>query len=760
MDATLNTMSSSELSPLFAIVSPQSDGLQHTLASVCSHRTLSGDVVIVVPSGCEDKARTLAAEFDCFFTIEILSVAWNSKESVDLFVFDTLNLLKPRCLTTDLLFIMSGVVVPSGWDRRLQTVALSDAKIATVFPLCDGFTLFAIQPESEPLATNPDAIDRLVFGLSVKSYAELPCFYYGCVYFKKSFFNVIAKQGLGFHGSRDPWWWQLAQQITEAGGSHVLCDHLYVTECAKISGGADNFAKKVPYLQSMLRAHPLAGLRHAVHDARQRGVNFQALPGYDTMPVQLHLMHSWGGGLELWVRNYCQGDNSRVNLVLKPEGTWGAFGQRLILYASLEDAQPLRHWDLPLSIRATDLSNLAYRQILDEIIHDFCVDVIIVSSLIGHSLDALNSGKKTVVVAHDYYPYCPAISIYNNGLCAACEQETIQECFKENPQNRYFKNISAREWLALRESYIDYLVTNKIDVVVPTHSVARNLKQLDSRFEKVYFHHIEHGLSLKLPNLKWERQYSSQGKLRVIVLGSVAVSKGGAVLKECLPELLKFAELYLVGCGPEGLVWQKTAGVEVIEHYDRGELADIFARIQPDVGLLLSICPESFSYTLSELMAMGIPPVASEIGSFQDRISSGRNGFLVPAQADKVIELLTLLAGDRLLLRRVADELRSVNLRTLKEMVADYHHLTPLNDSRKLKYKVVPQRGCYQPELVRLTSFQGLGFEQYLHLNKIFLYEKIACSPLLNRWQRTLARKAISAVYRFTSLCYRTLKSK
>ena len=45
-----------------------------------------------------------------------------------------------------------------------------------------------------------------------------------------------------------------------------------------------------------LQHHPLGGLRRAVNDAIRRGLPVVSLPGLDHRPVQLHVMHFWGGG--------------------------------------------------------------------------------------------------------------------------------------------------------------------------------------------------------------------------------------------------------------------------------------------------------------------------------------------------------------------------------------------------------------------------------------------------------------------------------
>ncbi|NJR32050.1 MAG: hypothetical protein HC778_03250 [Chamaesiphon sp. CSU_1_12] len=45
------------------------------------------------------------------------------------------------------------------------------------------------------------------------------------------------------------------------------------------------------------------------------------------MTINLHVMHSWGGGLERWVKEYAQSDRRDTNFVLKSIGEHGTTSQ-------------------------------------------------------------------------------------------------------------------------------------------------------------------------------------------------------------------------------------------------------------------------------------------------------------------------------------------------------------------------------------------------------------------------------------------------
>src|SRR5205814_1851091 len=88
--------------------------------------------------------------------------------------------------------------------------------------------------------------------------------------------------------------------------------------------------------------------------------------------------------------------------------------------------------------------------------------------------------------------------------------------------------------------------------------------------------------------------------------------------------------------------------------------------------------PETFSYTLDELMAMGVPPVAIRIGAPADRIREEQNGFLVENNPQAVVQMLESLDHDRDRLLRVRHILDTANLRTEADMIRDYEFLLKL----------------------------------------------------------------------------------
>ena len=646
--------------------------------------------------------------------------------------------LPPAYNDDDLILVQPGLEVPFGWDARLALAAYAqESRIAAVSPLCDSAPLFALlERRDDRIAL--DVLDRWLLALSPRRNIEMPVLLSGCCYLRRAALRDIeagldaAVQDQGWNQA--PIW--LAHLFREHGWHAVCCDHVYVRDrdAGRRRQRELRRLEPVEEVRQINQAHPLTGLRFALDEVLRRGTPVPPAAS-ERRPLQLHIVNSWGGGLDRWVRQYCEHDQERDHLVLRSIGNWGAFGQRLALYRSAVMDRPLRYWELGYPIRATAVAHLQYQAILDEIIAGYGVEVILISSLIGHSLDALASGLSTVFVAHDYYPFCPAVVIYFGEVCERCELPRLTRCFAENEHNRFFRNVAADEWLALRRRFVELALADSVRFAAPSASVARHWQTLLPALADKPFTIIPHGLDYAPERLPPPLAADS---LRVVVLGSLAPQKGRALLDQVWPRVTECVEWYLVGCGEEGESFRGHPGVTLIPSYQHEELAGILARIAPEVGLLLSICPETFSYALSELWLLGIPVVATDLGSFADRIQEGVNGFLCPPNAEAIAEKLRWIAAHRAVLDPPRAWLVKFRHRRIDEMVADYHALTPLPAFAAPRYfatPVAPAPAEDAPVRALYVDVQA-PFARVLDEFGDYARQKLIASPRLCPWQK------------------------
>jgi glycosyltransferase involved in cell wall biosynthesis len=587
----------------------------------------------------------------------------------------------------DIVCLQAGVELPFAWDARLAKAAHAAPEIAAAVPMCDASPLHAlVDAQHRPLAAPSWAlVDRSAYCMGQRGYYETPALHPVCAYLRRDALDLAVDLDLAELDAAAALN-ALARRWRDLGRPCVVCDYLYVGY-----GGAD--LAGLPGIDevdvSAFTQHsPLGALRRAVNEALVEGLPPVSTPALDAAPVQLHIMHFWGGGLDKWVRDFGRADAERTNLILATYRIGEGGGQRVVLYSDPDAKVPIHTWDIARPLRATAVASIEYRRILEQVIREFRVESIIVSSLIGHSLDVLRQPLKTVVVCHDYYPLCQAINPRFDATCAGCREKDLESCSRANPHYATLGSPTVAEWRALRSAYVDLLIGRGIPMVAPSPSVAATLTRLEPRLQQVAIQVIAHGIEFDEHKLPVPALDPSE-PLRIVVLGRLAENKGTELLRSAAPRLAELARVTLVGCGPHALALARECGWEAIERYEHAELAAILARIAPHAGVLASVVPETFSYTLSELWAMGIPPVATALGSFRDRIRDGIDGFLFAPTADALVQTLRSLRSGPQRLAQAAAEIRAIGpQRTTREMVRDYHAILPLAKGEVARFEV------------------------------------------------------------------------
>ena len=247
--------------------------------------------------------------------------------------------------------------------------------------------------------------------------------------------------------------------------------------------------------------------------------------------VRLHVIHDLGGGSAKWLQDFVRADAGCENLVLRSFTHDDNAGGGVALYASAFDEEPLRAWTFEEKIPAVAVSHAAYRAALEDVLATRGVDAIFVSSLIGHSLDALDTALPTVVVTHDYFPYCPAINLYFDGRCERCDGARLAQCAAENERFNPFVGFPPGDRARVRSRYLDLVRRPNVVMAVPSRSVADNLVRLDDAFRDAAFVEIPHGYADPPRPLEVDPPAAGD-RLRVVVLGQLSVAKGVEILQQ------------------------------------------------------------------------------------------------------------------------------------------------------------------------------------------------------------------------------------
>ncbi|MEO7200865.1 MAG: glycosyltransferase family 4 protein, partial [Dokdonella sp.] len=545
---------------------------------------------------------------------------------------------------------------PLAVARLLRAIAQTDALAVGALDNLDHAR--SPLPSSWPAEATPQRIDALCHA-----------------YARRAAFDTVSVSPLLsiWHGER------LAQRATTQPFSHsaaglrlLTLDHLYVGSDRDLRPLADVVADP----RDPAPPSPLAELRIELAAALASRIH-PDYDGLDARPVVLHILHGWGGGAERWVRDLASAWNTVHHLVLIARGSHRrrCHGEWLELHLGSLDGPPLRRVALAAPIADTAIAHAGYRQFLHEVIAGRGVDAIVVSSLIGHSLDAVRSGLPTLRVVHDHYPLWPVLHRDFGDPTLDFDDNQLDG---DLAAQREFANTDPAHWKILRDATVASMLAAGTQLIAPSQSALRNELRLAPELAVLPQHVIGHGLA-PWPHADAQlTEPPTRTRLRLVVPGRIRSGKGGDLLQRIIPALSDYADVFLLGAGSEGHLFFGQSGVHVLLDYDRDTLPELLAGIRADAALLVPTVAETFGYTLSELRDLGLPVIATRVGALAERIQDGEDGFLVDANAMAILQRIATLDGDTESLARVRQILMTRREPGLQAMASAYAALLAL----------------------------------------------------------------------------------
>ncbi len=494
-----------------------------------------------------------------------------------------------------------------------------------------------------------------------------------------------------------------AEAIAAAGLRVVMLDHVYVPATAGVPARPPRPADGEAEPPS-----PLAPLRARLA-ALAPDTPAPAQPGLDGRPVLLHILHGWGGGAERWVRDYAAADASAQHLVLVARGRFRQrrHGEWLELHDGRLTGPPLRRWPLPRPIHDTALADSTWRALVQGVLRDCCVDAILVSSLIGHSLDALRTGLPTVCIVHDHYPLWPVLHRDFGDPALAFDAAQRAGDLAALGADAEFANRDPAHWLRLREATVAALLAARATLVAPSRAALASHLRLAPELAALPASVIGHGLAPWPAGSPAVPAPPARARLRLVVPGRVRRGKGAELLLAALPALRAHADIFLLGAGADAQALFGEAGVHLLLDYRREDLPTLLAGLRPDAALLLPTVAETFSYTLSEMRSLGVPVIATRVGALAERISDGIDGLLVAPNAQAVAERIAALAGERSPLDALRTRLAGAgDAASIATMARAYTGLLQLPARPAARY---PLAGVDAPALERAALVSALA---------------------------------------------------
>ncbi|MFK8013170.1 MAG: glycosyltransferase [Marinicellaceae bacterium] len=470
--------------------------------------------------------------------------------------------------------------------------------------------------------------------------------------------------------------------------------------------------------QKPLPAHSLASLQWRLKKNLEPIKILNNYPLLDEKPIMLHICMGWGGGVHQWINDFSEHEKTHQHLILSSQGELyrNSHGESLTLHYAKSDGFIMRQYDLQTPIDSTCIKHDEYKNILSEIISQFQIKHVVVSSVIGHSMQCLQTGLPTIRVFHDYFPSWPS-------LIANLETDTLNpnDLDKALQQTKYepFGLITEKQYMLWRDQLHSLYQDNTISLVAPSQSVVENLSKIDrNTFTNVNV--IPHAIN----PLKPVAFKNSAIEFRVLVLGRINPPKGQNLLEEIISELGDEFTFVLVGAGNEGKKYLNIKNIEVVMEYENENLQSALEKASASIALITSQTSETFNYTLSELQQAGICTISTKFGALKERIIDGKTGYLCSNDYLSIANKIRQLKNNPEDIESVKKNLVAEKTYGFSEQISHYHSL--ISAQSKSEYQLIES-----------------NFENNIWAKELQYYNKInnATRLLLKQTQNTLEER-------------------
>ena len=517
----------------------------------------------------------------------------------------------------DVLLLNSDTEVANDWLDRLQHAAYSSPRVATVTPFSNNATIFSYPRFCEvnemPNGIDTAGLDALFAQHLSGQTTEVPTAMGFCMYLRRGCLQEVglfdvANFGRGYGEEND-----FCVRAHEAGWTNLHALDIFVRHAGGVSFGNSKSERELAAMQTLRRLHPT--YEPDVHAYLQRDPAKTARVAIDIArithsgrPVILNVLHDREGGTLRHVRELATRLADRATFLQLTPASGGA---ELRLQGQHEAFS--LHFQLPQD-QGTLLA----------VLRRFQVGHIHFHHLLGHaSTTADLPGQLGIThdfTAHDFYSYCPQITLtdHTDRYCGERGIEQCRQCLKRNPAPG---GESIESW---RERYVPLLSQGRY-VIAPSQDTVSRIQVFAPTARMRVVPHSTLDVITDLHPQPNPPKLGADQPLKIVVLGALGKIKGADILEEVA--LLAKAqnvpvEFHLLGYAYRNLQKLPKARLTVHGSYEDRDLPELLQWLQPDLIWFPAVWPETYSYTLSASLASGLPIAAPTLGAFAERLKN------------------------------------------------------------------------------------------------------------------------------------------
>ncbi|MBD8577735.1 glycosyltransferase [Pseudomonas syringae] len=559
--------------------------------------------------------------------------------------------------TKDVVLLNSDTRVTPNWLELLQRAVLQSKFIGTASAVSDNAGAFSVPKRNTynptPSWFDEDEYGRLITHTSNQLHLRIPTTSGFCMYIKHAVFESIGLFDVktfakGYGEEND-----FCMRAGHFGWEHILADNVIVyhersasfldNKTALMDRASDLIPEMYPEYKSAIGQSFVQNseLNQRRFDIAYKSIRYPTLP----KPRVAYVIGVDSGGTpqtNMDLMSTIQNDYEPY-LLLCSTGTLRIFKIQGATRIEVESIQ-LLHPVMPIQHDSD-----SYKREITDVLQRYSFELIHIRHIGRHGLSIIPIAKslniKVIFSLHDFYTVCPNVKLLDaeNRFCGGKCTSGDNDCNVELWDHRFTPKLK-HGWIHSWRT-IFQRVLSSCDVLITTSPYARDLIKSIYKIKDVRFDVIPHARDFdSFSQIAKANQIIALEKIKVFIPGHIVPAKGLDLIKEVKAlDTNDVIEFHFAGISKEDL------SKYGISHgtYKREEFSSIVAKIQPHVGGVFSIWPETYSHTLTELWASGLPVITSNYGATGERLREHGGGWIIKDMTAKSIyKLLLKLRND------------------------------------------------------------------------------------------------------------------
>ncbi len=548
-----------------------------------------------------------------------------------------------------IVLINSDTLVSGNWLDRMIAHADNDPLIATVTPLSNSATICSYPSLNENNAIEPEVdiagLDRLAFDANRGRSSEIPtgvgfCFLMSVAARRSVGLLDEAAFGRGYGEECD-----FCFRAAKAGFRNVLAEDVFVYHKGEVSFGKP-VAGEAPGQKALHAKHPeypetiRQHLKANPTEVGRIRLDLRRLAACARAKPTIIIFHGLTGGIVTHVKDELRRFKlAKVDVILIRVGVEGRWNIEITSEVGAPAFTPnLRVMPFP-----------QFRQHLADFLLWLDPGLIHIHSFVGLEWGATvefmslirESGAPYHFTLHDYSVVCHRnnLVLTNNRFCGLADIERCRLCVatdRDYPE--------AIDPAVLRATYARFL-DGAERVQAPSHDIADRLRSAGAKYAIDVEPHAEE--RFEIPTI---RPSTDASVVTVVTIGAIGAHKGSRIILSLARDAKtrKLPISYHIIGHSDMTGDMINAGVDETGRFlTTKDAMQAVASLSPQLILLPSIWPETWSYTLSMSLAIGVTPVVFDIGAPAARVRAEGFGVILPyeliddiaALNDRLVEL-------------------------------------------------------------------------------------------------------------------------